>query len=260
MCKIFLFLLFVNLSLLSYGRTFNGTVVDTFGKDIHERDTTKNSMKGIVKGRSYKLADDFTIAHQGLLGVLKEYNFVDGFHLGNKVGLRYQTNRKQVINLDLSLYYTTAREVPVWETDFSYSYSPLSPGLLSASIGHKSYDINSSTGMPRWLNSVSSILRGNNYISFYAGRYLQIANEKYIANGLQLSLAGKVEDRKMLFNQTSFNISNKTPDPNSSPTTTGRATATTCLSVIWPCSCSCRPVRRAPIPCSGKGCCADLPT
>ena len=172
---------------------------------------------GLIFGKRYNISDKFSIAHDGLLKVVNEYNFVDGFHIGNTLHFRY-TEKKRNFNFAQSLYYSTAREKLLWRTGFTYNYSQMAPGQFQVSVGQFSNDM-SATGMNRTLNSLYSLLFGNNYVSFFEEKFLKITNSKYIAHGLQLNIGALLAERKVLDNETSFNFSNKTPDANESPAT-----------------------------------------
>ena len=172
---------------------------------------------GIISGKMYNISDKFSFTHEGLIGTINEYNFVDGFHIGNTLSLRYD-EKKQKLAYHLAAYYATAREKLLWKTGVSYMYSPEAPGQLKVSVGQSSRDVNAN-GMNATLNSLYSLLLGKSYKSFFDERFLKIVNSKYIAHGLQMHVGGQFNERIPLHNHTSYNFAKKTPDNNESPST-----------------------------------------
>ena len=190
----------------------------SFIPDSLKKQVRKSSLVGgLISGKRYKISDKLSMSHEGLIKAIKEYNFVDGFHIGNSVNFRY-TEKKSILDIDLSGYYTTGREKLIWNAGLTYAYSPMNPGQLNVSVGQFSNDV-SNDGMNRTINSLYSLLLGDSYKSFFNERYLTVSNSKYIANGLRLRVQGQLSEREVLQNHTSFNIANRTPDDNKSPST-----------------------------------------
>jgi len=185
-------------------KTTNGSVSITLGKT-----SNKN---GWLMGTTVPLNKHLNLYYSGLLhGVLKEYNFVDGMWLGQKLSLAVDSN----LNITPSAYYTTARKSVVWNVTGVYRYAPLAGGQLQMWAGNSSQDIQGDKGTSRFLNSLSSLFAGDNVIRFYQNKYFKIENQIDIANGLQLTAGAAYENRQLLTNNTDFHIWGKTPRPNS---------------------------------------------
>ena len=178
-----------------------------------------NKRKGInslLFGSSFHLADSVQLGYSGLLaGILKEYNFVDGFWLGQKLNLNVKLPGNTSLSVTPGGYYTTARKSLNWNTEVAYRYRPLSDGQLTFSIGNSTYDIQGNAGTPRLLNSLSSLLAGDNVIRFYQNQTLKIGNKLNVANGLMLALEASYEQRKLLSNHTGLHFWGMDPRPNS---------------------------------------------
>jgi hypothetical protein len=81
-------------------------------------------------------------------------------------------------------------------------------GQLRFSAGGISKDFSGEAGMDRFINSLYSLAGGRNFARFYDKEYFRIGNRIDLANGLQLTLAYEMADRKALENQTTWNIFN----------------------------------------------------
>jgi len=163
----------------------------------------------ILVGKSSRLS------YSGLLGgMLKEYNFADGFWLGQKLTLSIPVSKTNSLVLSPSAYYTTARKSVVWNVDTYYNFAPLCGGLLKLSAGNTSMDIQGNKGTPRFINSISSLFFGDNVIRFFQKEYINFENQIDIANGFRIAIGVGYEYRQLLSNNTTYNIAGQTPMPN----------------------------------------------
>jgi len=166
-------------------------------------------------GGNLKTGEKSNLKYDGLLkGILKEYNFVDGFWLGQKITYTFNNSTTGKFTLSPSIYYSTARKVPVWEMNSGFEYAPMSNGRFSLSFGNTSADIQGNKGTSRFLNSLSSLFFGQNAIMFYQQQYIRAENSIYIANGLNLNIGASYEKRHLLENNTTLHITGKQPLPN----------------------------------------------
>lgn len=192
-------------------KTTNNSIEITFGGNGNKKKGTSS----LLLGGSFHLADSVQLGYSGLLaGILKEYNFVDGFWLGQKLNLNVKLPGNTSLSVTPRGYYTTARKTLNWNTEVTYRYMPLSDGQLTFSIGNSSYDIQGNTGTPRLLNSLSSLLAGDNVIRFYQNQTLKIGNRLNVANGLMLNLEASYEQRNLLSNHTGLHFWGIEPRPN----------------------------------------------
>ncbi len=168
----------------------------------------------VIQGGLWKMNSDLTLRYGGLIGALKEYNFVDGFWLGQTLSMNYSIDKYSSFSFSPSIYYTTAREKWLWNMSASLSYAPMSLGKLNISTGHISRDINSINGESRLMNTITSLDLGQSFIRFYDSHYVKANNSIYIANGLQLYTGIEIDKRSALNNNTSFNIVGREVSPN----------------------------------------------
>ena len=74
--------------------------------------------------------------------------------------------------------------------------------------------MNSETGNSRLINSVASLLFARNYMVFYHKRFVEAENRIDIANGLNITLKARHEERRSAVNNTKFSLFGGEPLPN----------------------------------------------
>ena len=189
--------------------------VKTTSNSIEVSFSTSNKSTSWLLGGNIKLSEKVNLYYDGLLkGVLKEYNFADGWWLGQKLSLTVNTKKATNITISPSVYYTTARKTPVWEMNSNYDYAPASNGKFSLSFGDISADVQEKQGTSRYLNAVSSLFFGDNVIRFYQKQYIKAENSIDIANGLVLNGGASYEKRHLLNNLAEMHFFGNKPQPN----------------------------------------------
>lgn len=190
-------------------KTTENTIEISFGN------SGKNKKSGWFLGRTISLGDSASLSYNGLLaGVLKEYNFVDGLWLGQKLALNIKLPNRSNLNIEPWAYYTTARKNINWNTSFRYSYWPLNNGQLHLNIGNSTTDIQGEKGTSRLLNSLSSLIAADNVIRFYQSRIVRVENRIDLANGLFFNIGAAYEKRRIATNHTDFHLWGGSPQPN----------------------------------------------
>lgn len=176
------------------------------------------SVSDILVGTTIKAdSSRFRFKYDGLLLVAPEYNFVDGFHLGQKFELNYRWQKNRSITLTPFAYYATARKRMLAGSKIQLNYAPMRLGKLSISGGSNTEDFNP-IGINRTYNALSSLLRGKNYDYLYQKDYIEISNEIELLNGLTVETALDVAKRSGLDNHTDYTWgSKKNTTPNLNP-------------------------------------------
>lgn len=175
--------------------------IDSIRKKVYQF-----SLGGMICGE--KLGSDSSTVrfkYDGLLWVAPEYNYVDGFWLGQQLGLEIKVKDKNKLNISPYAYYTTARKRMIGGMDINLDYAPLQMGNLRVSAGSTSKDFNS-VGTARFDNFISTLVYGNNYSFFYQKDFVNIENNYEITNGLSLTTGFEIAKRKGLVNNTDFNL------------------------------------------------------
>jgi hypothetical protein len=145
----------------------------------------------------------------GLLGALKEYNFVDGFQLGQSPVFDFKKKRNTGWIVSPSLHWATARRSLLWQTDVRLDYAPKRLGRLELSAGRISEDFSGPVGASRIAHSVFNFYWGYHYINFYDKSYGRLSNQIDAANGLQLTVTLESAERQALTNHTHWNLFGK---------------------------------------------------
>ena len=186
---------------------------------VKSADSLKNRTTGkvisrILFGDNAKNGKKQYITYNGLLFACPEYNFVDGFRIGQRIEAGFRFKENHSFSIAPAVYYTTARK----EIDFVINgrliYAPLRNGDFTVSTGNTIADHAGQNGSGRFANTLGSILIGANAAKFYQKKFTSISNEIDIVNGLRLSTTFDYENRNDLENKTSWNFFNKKPNDN----------------------------------------------
>jgi len=166
-------------------------------------------------GGDIRLGKSSVLSYDGLLrGIIKEYNLVDGFWLGQSLWLDIKTSKTNSLSIAPSVYFVTARKSLAWELGTEYRYAPLANGILQMNGGNTTEDVQHEKGTSRLFNSSSSLFVGVNVIRLYQKKYFSLENQIDISNGLRLTTAAGFEYRSLPENRINFHFFGKTPRPN----------------------------------------------
>lgn len=166
-------------------------------REIEKRDSVKNQNSGkggsaleqILFGHKYKISKDLFFSFGGLSKVVGDFNFVDGYQLGQNISINYNAIKFTPLKFDASAYYSLQRRLMLWNTSLSVRHSPLKNGFVNISAGRESSDISDNPGVNRFINSYSSWLFAINPVKLMDKKYFEITTGIDIANGLQSSVS-----------------------------------------------------------------------
>lgn len=165
-------------------------------------------------GRRIALGKKNWLRYGGLLGIVPEYNFVDGVWLGQRLSWGIDFNKAKSFVLSPSAYYVTGREAVNWEVEGKYTYAPLRNGELTVGGGNTTSDFNARNGTMRFINSLASLFFAENPVKFYRKKFVEAQNEVDLANGLNLTARFAYEKRSPLDNALSYSFFGGKPDSN----------------------------------------------
>lgn len=165
-------------------------------------------------GDRYRWGNRISLQTEGILRIVPEYNFVDGFWIGQKFSLDISLDKGRHLTFTPGIYYATARKTVMWNVNACYSYALLKQGKLKAGFGESSADYKGSRGLLRFENTFTSLVYADNFMKFYGKRYVWLQNTIDVANGLAVTVGGHYEKRKVLENHISYNFYKKEPAPN----------------------------------------------
>lgn len=150
----------------------------------------------------------WAMKYGGVKMMFYDYNYVDGFWLGDRFDLIHRLDDGRRLNIKTFIYYTTARHRLLGGGDVIYSYDPSRRGAFTFSVGSKSEDFNSLT-VTRYQNYFASLVMGENYNFFYQRDYATASNVIYPTKKLKVTASLGIERRTGLSNNTDFNILNR---------------------------------------------------
>lgn len=171
------------------GNYWFGKIV--LGGYIHSSDTSKWSLR-----------------YSGVKEVFKDYNYVDGFWLGEKFEINAKLSRSKTLNITPHIYYVTARHRAIGWNDAVFNYAPERKGQLAFSFGSRSEDFNSLT-ITRYQNYFMSLFFGDNYNFLYQKDYATLSHSINMNKRLRLGTAFGVARRSGLSNNTDFTVFRK---------------------------------------------------
>lgn len=183
-------------------------------KDSLQNRTPAYWIGKLVTGESFPLNKKVQFGYSGLLKACPQYNFVDGFWLGQQFTLHTSFTESQSLTVSPSLYYTTAGKSINWQIDGSYQYAPMRRGNVSLSGGQTTADYNGESGTLLAINSIASLFFGENPVKFYKKKFVALSNTVELANGLPLTTGISYEKRNALHNRQSYNFFGNTPSSN----------------------------------------------
>lgn len=182
--------------------------------DTLHRSSGQNTGDMILLGGNLRLRKNVSLSVSGLIRAVPEYNFADGFWIGQKLSLKIRMKRNRQLTLSPSFYFATARKTMLWEMKGKYIYSPMRQGRLNVEMGYLSADYKGHSGSLRLENAMTSLFYADNFMKFYSKRYVSFRNSIDIANGLKIEVDGRYEKRRILQNHITYNFFKKDAEPN----------------------------------------------
>jgi len=150
----------------------------------------------------------WSIRYSGVKEIFRDYNYVDGFWLGQKFIIKNQLSKNRSLDITPYIYYLTGRNRIIGWSDFSYNYMPKKRGRLTLSLGSRSQDFNS-LSVTRYQNYFMSLFFGENYNFLYQKDYASISNKFNPSRKFMVSTLIGTERRYGLYNHTDFRVFNR---------------------------------------------------
>lgn len=199
----------------SFWRSVRLQPVDAdFANQISDTTTLKKrefNLSRFVLGRllfgGYALGNDtskISLKYNGVKMIFRDYNYVDGFWLGNMFDLRIRLNNAN-IEAHPYIYYTTARKRLLGGSDIIYNYDLKRKGQFTVSIGSRSEDFNN-LSLSRYQNYFSSLIMGENINFFYQRDFLSLSNSIHLSPKVKASVSLGFDRRSGLSDHTDFNV------------------------------------------------------
>ncbi len=171
-------------------------------KDSLERKSTFRFFPFLIRGytlHNYKNNSSWTF--QSPYNVIF-YNTVDGwgYDLHIKYNKIYDSLRSLTVIPDVRYGFTDK----VFNANIfaSLVYNPFRQASVYARVGSDFLDLNNKGTTSLFLNSISTLLLGGNYLKLYQSRFIMAGTDGEVANGVFLNGTVEYADRRSLFNTT----------------------------------------------------------
>jgi len=139
------------------------------------------------------------------------FNAVDGFVLNQE--MRFTKNYKPGKSLEIhpKLAYAFGRKSLMENLGINYNYAPLHRGKFELNAGSYTEDFNpNDQAISPFINSVASLFFKTNFARFYDDRYLKLANQVDLVNGLVLRTNAEWRNIRQLENSTNYSFIDNT--------------------------------------------------
>ena len=153
--------------------------------------------------------------YDGLLRAVPEYNFVDGFWIGQRLTFSYRhPSSGRSLRITPAAYYATARRTGIYQFDATFRYAPMRQGVLTLSASDATEDYAGEYATARLINSLASLLFAENASRLYRRQAVGLTHRIDVAKGLHVLAGLHVERRRALANATSFSFFGGRPAEN----------------------------------------------
>lgn len=135
------------------------------------------------------------------------FNAVDGFTVNQEILFTKNYRPGKSLMVRPRIAYAINRKQFMGNMGISYHYAPMHRGKFEISGGSYSEDFNSrEEAISPFINSISSLFFKTNFARFYEDRYLKLANQADLTNGLVLKAKFEYKNIRRLENSTNFSF------------------------------------------------------
>jgi len=149
------------------------------------------------------------------------YNTVEGYGLDLKIKYTQVYDNQRTLNIIPDVRYGSSDHTLNTNVFANFIYNPYHQASIYGRVGSDFLDLNNTGTINPFLNSLSTLLLGNNYIKLYQSRFIMGGTDGEVANGILLNGQLEYAERRSLFNTTttfnkdSINLTSNNPlDPN----------------------------------------------
>lgn len=202
---------------VSYQRrdSFRAVVRSEQTRDSIQRRSWVGWLRGIALGGQLRLGERSSLNYDGLLRAVPEYNFVDGFWIGQRLTYSYRhPSSGRSLRITPAAYYATARRTGIYQFDATFRYAPMHQGVLTLSASDATEDYAGEYATTRLINSLASLLFAENASRLYRRQAIGLTHRIDVAKGLHVLAGLHVERRRALANATSFSFFGGRPAEN----------------------------------------------
>lgn len=187
-------------------------IVEKKQNENHARDSVKNTnnrfrmIPYILKNYTYH--DPFKKITINVPSPAKVvfYNTVEGASFDVKPQFLKEFDRHKTLTVEPEARYGTSNKIFTFNTTVNYRYNPLKQAAVYGSFGSDFLDLNNSGTLSLFLNSLSTLFTGNNYLKLYKARFGSAGTQGEIMNGVLLNGQIEYAHRETVINTSLFSI------------------------------------------------------
>ncbi|WP_448701485.1 DUF5686 and carboxypeptidase regulatory-like domain-containing protein [Mucilaginibacter sp. AW1-3] len=151
------------------------------------------------------------------------YNTVEGISFDITPHFSREFERGKILTIDPAVRYGGSNKILTFNTNINYKYNPLKQAAIYGRFGADFLDLNNTGTLSLFLNSLSTLFAGNNYLKLYKAQFALAGIQGEIMNGVLLNGQVEYAYRESVINSSHPNIgkdstqltSNNPLDPNS---------------------------------------------
>jgi hypothetical protein len=150
------------------------------------------------------------------------YNTVEGWSTDIRPEFKKEYELGKSLTINPEFRYGSSDKISTFNTNINYRYNPLKQSAIYGRFGSDFLDLNNSGTISLFLNSLSTLFLGNNYIKLYKSDFAMAGIQGEVRNGVLLNGQVEYAYRQSVNNTTSFALtkdsvnftSNNPIDPN----------------------------------------------
>ncbi|RKR80939.1 carboxypeptidase-like protein [Mucilaginibacter gracilis] len=134
------------------------------------------------------------------------YNTVEGVSADVKPQFLKEYDRHKTLTVEPEARYGNSNKIFTFNTNVNYRYNPLKQAAVYGSFGSDFLDLNNSGTLSLFLNSLSTLFTGNNYLKLYKAKFASAGTQGEIMNGVLLNGQIEYAHRETVINTSLFAI------------------------------------------------------
>ena len=134
------------------------------------------------------------------------YNTVEGWSVDLKPEFSKEFERNKMLTITPEYRYGNSDKITTFNTTINYKYNPLRQAAVYGTFGSDFLDLNNSGTISLFLNSLSTLFGGNNYIKLYRSTFAMAGTQGEIHNGILLNGQIEYAYRQSVINTSRFAI------------------------------------------------------
>lgn len=186
---------------------------ESFGEDsisgARKDSVSRNSMlSNLLFGKNnYKINEKATFSHNGFADYSAfGLNTVDGLLFSQRVGMVYNLSGARRLKPFAEVSYAFARKALNYSFDLEFLSGPMTRTRWTVAAGRLTADYNISTGIPPFMNAVSTLFLRRNHLKLFEKDFASLMFSTDIVNGLTLGVSFELADRRPLINHSNFSF------------------------------------------------------